>query len=135
MKTIYKKIVLRSMMLLLAVGLVFGISSCSRDDDGGRSGGTHKVVFKGVGSEGVVIKTVGYGIGTELHTKTDLSVNAWTSEEYTFTGNTPLNVTVNAVGTNANSTLKAQIFVDGKLVKEGTSTGTYLSATAAHNYE
>lgn len=36
MKTMYKKIVLRSMMLLLAVGLVFGISSC-RDDDGGGS--------------------------------------------------------------------------------------------------
>lgn len=135
MKTMYKKIVLRSLMLLLAVGLVFGISSCSRDDDGGGSGGTHKVVFKGVGSEGVVIKAVGYNIGTELHTKTDLSVNTWTSEEYTFTGNTPLNVAVNAVGTNANSTLKAQIFVDGKLVKESTSTGTYLSTTAAYNYE
>ena len=38
MKTMYKKIVLRSMMLLLAVGLVFGISSCSRDDDGDGSG-------------------------------------------------------------------------------------------------
>ena len=37
MKTMYKKIVLRSLMLLLAVGLVFGISSCSRDDDGGGS--------------------------------------------------------------------------------------------------
>lgn len=135
MKTMYKKIVLRSLMLLLAVSLVFGISSCSRDDDGGGSGGTHKVVFKGVGSEGVVIKAVGYNIGTELHTKSDLSVNTWTSEEYTFTGNTPLNVAVNAVGTNANSTLKAQIFVDGKLVKESTSTGTYLSTTAAYNYE
>lgn len=38
MKTMYKKIVLRSMMLLMALGLVFGISSCSRDDDGGGSG-------------------------------------------------------------------------------------------------
>ena len=37
MKTMYKKIVLRSMMLLMALGLVFGISSCSRDDDGGGS--------------------------------------------------------------------------------------------------
>ena len=33
MKTMYQKIVLRSMMLLMALGLVFGISSCSRDDD------------------------------------------------------------------------------------------------------
>lgn len=36
MKTIYKKIVLRSIMLLMALGLVFGISSC-RGDDGGES--------------------------------------------------------------------------------------------------
>lgn len=136
MKTMYKKIVLRSMMLLLAVGLVFGISSCSRDDEGGGgSGGTHKVVFKAVGSEGVVIKTAGYTVGTEIHTKSDLSVNTWSSEEITITGNTPLSAIANAIGTGASSTLKVQIFVDGKLVKESTSTGTYLSATAAHNYE
>lgn len=135
MKTMYKKIVLRSMMLLIALGLVFGISSCSRDDDGGGSGGTHKVVFKAVGSEGVVIKTVGYTVGTEIHTKSDLSVNTWSSEEITITGNTPLSAIANAVGPGANSTLKVQIFVDGKLVKESTSTGTYLSTTAAYNYE
>lgn len=33
MKTMYKKIVLRSMMLLMALGLVFGISSCRDGDD------------------------------------------------------------------------------------------------------
>lgn len=134
MKTNFKKAVLGSRMLLMALGLVFAVSSCSKDEGGGGNSGTHKVVFKGVGSDGVVIGTVGYSIGTEIHTKGDLSVNSWSTEELTFTGNTPLNVTVNATGTNPNSTVKAQIFVDGKLVKEGTSTGTYLSATAAHNY-
>lgn len=134
MKTMYKKIVMRSLMLLMALGLIFGISSC-RDDKSDGTSGTHKVVFKGVGSNGVVIRVAGYNIGTEIHTKSDLSVNQWSSEEFTFSGNTPLNVTINALGTDANSTLKAQIFVDGKLVKEGTSTGTYLSATAAHNYQ
>lgn len=33
MKTVYKKILLRSLMLLLAVGLVFGISSCRSGND------------------------------------------------------------------------------------------------------
>lgn len=46
MKTMYKKIVLRSLMLLLAVGLVFGISSCSRDDDGGgKDGNMYKITI------------------------------------------------------------------------------------------
>lgn len=46
MKTMYKKIVLRSMMLLMALGLVFGISSCSRDDDGGgKDGNMYKITI------------------------------------------------------------------------------------------
>lgn len=121
-------------MLLMALGLVFSLTSC-RDDDNNSGSGNHKVVFKAVGSEGVMIHVVGHNVGTDMHNFTDLNVNSWSSQEISFSGNAPLNITVNGVGTNANSTLKAQIFVDGTLVKEGTSTGTYLSATAVHNYQ
>ena len=38
MKTMYKKIVMRGLMLLMTLSLIFGISSCSRDDDGDGSG-------------------------------------------------------------------------------------------------
>ena len=34
----YKKIVMRGLMLLMTLSLIFGISSCSRDDDGDGSG-------------------------------------------------------------------------------------------------
>lgn len=48
MKTMYKKIVMRSMMLLMALGLVFGMSSCSRDNDGdgsGKDGNMYKITI------------------------------------------------------------------------------------------
>lgn len=39
MKTMYKKIVMKSMMFLMALGLVFGISSCRDDDNNGNQPG------------------------------------------------------------------------------------------------
>jgi len=44
------------------------------------------------------------------------------------------NVAVNAIGASATSTLKVQIWVDGELKKEGTSSGQYLSASAAYTF-
>ena len=124
----------KTIFLAVAIfSVVFALSSCSKND-GPKSGGTHKVQFKATGSSGVNISVVGYALGTEITTKSDLSGNTWTSEEFTTSAGT-LNCTVNAIGVDANSTLKVEIIVDGAVKKTSTSTGSVLSATVAYGFD
>lgn len=128
---------MKTKQMIFALGIavlstVFIFSSCGSKDLP-KKGGTHKVQFKATGSSGVNISIVAYALGTEITNKSDLSGSTWTSEEFTTSAGT-FNVSANARGVDANSTLKVEILVDGQVVKTGTSTGSILSATAAHGY-
>lgn len=129
--------VLKGTFLLLATTVLLGfVTSCSSDDDDQANPTTsHKVVFKAEASSGSGINTAVHGIDGNVTTATSLTGTTWTSTEITApAGSVSANVAVNAVGANANSTLKVQIYVDGQLKKEGTSSGQYLSASASYNF-
>lgn len=120
---------------LFALMLITGFVGCKKDDNNdGPSKTSHKVVFKMVASAGSSISTVVYGYDSQITTATTLSGTTWTSPEITVpAGTVSLNVTGNASGVDASSSLKAQIYVDGELKKEGSSTGAILSALASYS--
>lgn len=128
-KTI-KTIVLSVFGLMLFTSLL----SCKKDDDQPAKA-SHKVVFKLEASAGSNITTVVYGYDANATTATSLSGTSWTSPEITVpAGTMTLNIASGATGANASSTLKAQIYVDGVLKKEGTSSGAILSASASYQF-
>lgn len=139
MKKMKLKNVLKGSFVMVMAALVFGfVTSCSNNDDDDNIPGTnktHKVVFKAEASAGSNIEIAVYGIDGNPTTATSLSGTTWTSPEITTeAGAFNANVAVNAIGANASSTLKVQIWVDGELKKEGTSSGQYLSASASHTF-
>lgn len=126
---------LRGTFFVLLAAMLFGfVTSCSKDDDNVNGAGkSHKVVFKAIASSGANIDVAVYGIDGNPTTASSLSGETWSSPEVTSEpGAYNANVAVSAVGTNASSTLKVQIWVDGELKKEGTSSGQYLSASASY---
>ncbi|SHF27582.1 hypothetical protein [Chryseobacterium vrystaatense] len=123
--------------VLLTTMLIGAVTSCSNDDDDDNnvngSKKSHKVVFKAIASSGSNIEAAVYGIDGNPTTATSLSGATWTSPEVTSeAGAYNANVVVNALGVDASSNLKVQIWVDGELKKEGTSTGKILSASASY---
>lgn len=121
-------------LLALLFSLVF--VSCSKDDDKpGPSKTSHKVVFKAIASEGSNITVAVYGYDSEITTATSLNGSTWTSPEVTVPAGTIVaNASVGADGKDANSSLKVQVYVDGELKKEGTSTGEFLNASASYSF-
>lgn len=129
MKTTKK---IAAMLVLAASALSF--TGCSKDDGEDSNGGNgHKLVFKAEVSAGSSINQSVYGYDSSLTTVTGLSGLTWTSPEVTAPANARVaSFVVNAVGANASSTLKLQIFVDGVLKKESMSTGTALVSQAQY---
>ncbi|WP_267405166.1 MULTISPECIES: hypothetical protein [unclassified Chryseobacterium] len=125
-------------VVLLAAMFIGFVSSCSSDDDDNPVNGAgkqHKVVFKAIASSGSNIDVAVYGIDGNPTTASSLSGETWSSPEITSEkGAYGANVAVNAIGASASSTLKVQIWVDGELKKEGTSSGQYLSASASYTF-
>nr|WP_315028812.1 hypothetical protein [uncultured Chryseobacterium sp.] len=123
-------------VVLLATMLMGFVASCSKDDDDNNVNGaknSHKVVFKAIASSGSNISVAVYGIDGNPTTASSLSGANWSSPEVTSeAGAYSANVAVNAIGPDASSTLKVQIWVDGELKKEGTSSGKILSASASY---
>ncbi|MFN1217524.1 hypothetical protein ACKW6Q_11200 [Chryseobacterium kwangjuense] len=130
---LYPTIQLTWILLVTAVFLGF-TSSCSNDDDDETPvRTTHKVVFKAQASAGSNLDTAVYGYDTTLTTTQNIGTT-WTSPEITVPANAVnVNIAVNGNGP-ASSTLKVQIFVDGQLKKEGTSSGQILSANANYTF-
>ncbi|WP_431341374.1 hypothetical protein [Chryseobacterium sp. JK1] len=124
---------------VMSAMLIGFVASCSKDDDDDNhvngASKSHKVVFKAIASSGSNISVAAYGIDGEVTTATSLSGTTWTSPEITSApGAYNANAAVNATGPNASSTLKVQVWVDGELKKEGTSSGQYLSASAGYTF-
>jgi len=116
---------------LLLIALTFVISSCSKDDDGSPGTEAKKVQYKIIGSTGVNISTIVYYNGDSPVSKTGNFGSEWTSEA-NISAKTPM-ITAGAMGPNDNSTLKAQIIIDGKVVKESAvSTGKVLHTNVSY---
>lgn len=110
-------------------------TGCSKDDDGKPSSGSHKVTFKATASAGSSISGAAYGYDNQQTVATSLSGTTWTSPEINVPAGTVLvTAAVTGTGVDASSSLKVQVFVDGELKKEGTSTGRTLSASATYAF-
>lgn len=121
---------------IFAVCLFFLVSglilSCSKDKDNTPSGKSHKVQFKVVASTGSEIQLAVYGVDEDITSESSISGAEWASEVITTpAGTDELSISSQAIGTDANSTLKVQIYVDDELKKEGTSKGEILVAEAS----
>ena len=124
-------------LVVLVTAVLLGFSSsCSKDDDDDAPARqSHKVVFKATASAGSNIDVAVYGYDSTITTASSLSGTTWTSPEITTpAGAINVNVGVNATGSSSSSTLKVQIYVDGELKKEGTSSGQILSASANYTF-
>ena len=118
-------------LFVALVATTFVFQACSKDSDSS-SDGTVKVTYKIIGSDGVNISTVVYYEGDAPVSKTGDFGATWTSDEVTVDKNKVV-LTANATGPDDNSTLKSQVLVNGKVVKEsGMSTGKIL--TTSVNY-
>lgn len=118
--------------VLFSLVLIQTLTSCSKDDEPKNS--SKKIVFKAEASSGILVNMVVYGFDTDLTPISNANVQTWTSPEITIPADYAVaSITANAIGTNAASTLKVKILVDGVEKKVNTSTGTALSATAQYN--
>lgn len=116
---------------LLLLALTFVFSSCSKDDDDTPNTASKKVQYKLIGSTGVNISVIVYYDGDSPVSKTGNFGNEWTSDA-NISSKTPA-ISANAIGPNDNSTLKSQIIVDGKVVKESAvSTGKVLTTNISY---
>lgn len=134
----YLQTTMKRFSKILSLALVLGLTllfSCSKDKDNSPSG-THKVVFKAIGSTGVVINTAVYTAGaTQSETFTTLNVQNWTSQEYTIPSSAQMiNFGASGTGADANSTCVVEIWVDGVKKADGKSTGKILSASAGYQF-
>ncbi|MDR4951359.1 hypothetical protein REB14_04045 [Chryseobacterium sp. ES2] len=138
MKKMRMNQLLRGALVAVITAMFIGFTaSCSKDNDDNENGAgkSHKVVFKAIASSGSNIDVAVYGIDGNPTTASSLSGSTWSSPEVTSeSGAYSANVAVNAVGPNASATLKVQIWVDGELKKEGTSSGQYLSASTSYTF-
>ncbi|WP_433628227.1 hypothetical protein [Chryseobacterium cucumeris] len=138
MKKMKMNQLLRGAFVAVIAAMFIGFTaSCSKDNDDNENGAgkSHKVVFKAIASSGSNIEVAVYGIDGNPTTATSLSGTTWSSPEVTSEpGAYNATVGVNAVGPDASATLKVQIWVDGELKKEGTSSGQYLSASTSYTF-
>lgn len=121
-------------VLLLIVAVLFTLAGCSKKNQRTPANVSHKVIFKAEASSGSFINMVVYGYDVTLTPVSGINTSTWSSPELTVPATANIaSITANALGTNASATLKVQVYVNGVLKKEGTSTGTALSATAQFN--
>jgi len=105
------------------------IASCGKDDvNSPQDNSKVKIQFRFIGSEGVNIGTVVYYSGSSpISNTSENKGSTWTSPEVEV-GKMYANASANAIGPSDNSTLKAQIIQDGKVIKENSaSTGKVLT--------
>lgn len=128
----FKRLCLTALPLLMLTILV----SCSKDDDE-KPVESHKVVFKAESSSDASIMTALFTNATgDITTNSSVNSTTFTSAELTIPSSIPvISFGANGTGTSSTSTLKVQIWVDGKMVKENVSTGTILSATTTYSFQ
>jgi hypothetical protein len=129
---------MKSSKKLLLPLLLFALSvvSCSKSDDDKPSGGSHKIRMKAEASAGSSMYLIFYvDAAGESKQFTNVSGTSWDSGDLTY-GSSVQAISFGAAATpkDASSTLKVQIYVDGKLEKESTASGTSLSASTTYYF-
>lgn len=106
---------------------LFGIiAACSSDNDNSIAG--KKASFKVVGSNGANISTIVYALGSETFPVTNVNNTSWSSQEITIPNNVnTLSLSGNATGTSQSSSIRLEIYVNGQLKKQQTTSGTVMS--------
>ncbi|HMR84672.1 MAG TPA: hypothetical protein PKE30_16120 [Niabella sp.] len=119
------KINFRSLIIILSA--LFFFASCSKEkiDEN-----TYQISYKLIGSEGVKIQTIKYntddsGGSDFINVDEETEVSSFESITYSLRTKSAYIYTL-ATGPNANSTLTAQIFKNGVMVKEYTRKGVNL---------
>lgn len=132
-----KKSNFKIIYLVLSVSVLYLFVGCSNDDNDGSSTpppSTYEIVFKAEASTGSTLNMSTFGYDSTLTNVSSIGGTTWTSTSITAPSSANVaSVSMNAIGANASSTLKVQIYVNGVLKKEGFSTGTALAATAQYN--
>ncbi len=124
----------RLLTICLLAATMFTLS-CSKDDKDNEPV-THTVLFKAEALPGGNIQAAVYGVDGDTHTATDLSGTTWSSPTLTApAGAFNANIVVNASGASDATILKVQIYVDGELKKEESSTpGRIVSVTTGYQF-
>jgi len=96
---------------------------------------SHKLLFKAVASAGCDLTNVAYGTDNDIVSRSSLSGTTWQSDEISVPAGTSVaTIAIGADGVDASSTLTVQIYVDGKLKKEGKGYGENLEASATYSF-
>jgi hypothetical protein len=139
-----KKIITFKKIFTLAISTVFALTTIGALQSCGADGVEaipnpipveHKVKFKLTGTNAAVTKAV-VMIGSTTTEYAALSGNTWESNEIKVpTSEGSIALSAYATGSGAASILKAEIFVDGKLVKFSTANGTTINATVFYSFK
>lgn len=110
--------------------LSIGLAACGgKDKDPAPGGSAKKVQYKATASAGVQLYSALYGYDQTVTSITSIGGTTWASPVIDVPASARAGTcVVGAVGVNAQSTLKVEMFVNGELVKTGTASGTALSA-------
>ncbi|WP_199118569.1 hypothetical protein [Pedobacter sp. ASV28] len=125
MKKFRKLLAISSCLIVLTV-----LFSCKKDKDTDKS---HEVEYKVIASSNATISAVVHtNVQGDATTLTSIGSNTWSAKVTVQAGVQAISLGANAIATDATGTLRIQIIVDGVVVKENTSSGQALSATAVY---
>lgn len=120
-------------LLGMSTGSLFLFGGCGKNEGETKDSGSVKVTYKIIGSSDTKINTVVYYSGSSPVNAIGNFGSTW-EQEATVESSSSAIVTASANGLKQTSTLKAQILIDGKVVKESKpSTGTSLSTQISLN--
>lgn len=133
-----KNQIMRKLLFLVAMlattAILFG--SCSKDKDEVKVGS--KVQYRLTGSSNVTLITISITDGNgQISSVAAPSSNTWTSEEFTLTKkNMTLQLAGGGLISSGTGELKAEILIDGKVVKESNNSDntTSIAAVVYHQF-
>lgn len=121
--------------LLLAVAAIVCLSACSKSKDDSPASSVHKAKFRVEVSAGASIIGMTYGYDDQFKTQSTPSGTVWESAEVTIpAGARTVWMETSGQSPNASGTMKAQIYIDGVLKKEVTSSGIALVGSPRYNF-
>lgn len=136
---------IKGFLSLVVLSLFAVITSCNNDDPEPLYDVTHKVMYKVEVSAGSTIKSIKYNEPGNPDVKSATTINGtmWTGSEIISITKVAAGQVVHsgtiaiveATGANASSTAKVQIYVDGVLKQEKTSTGQNLDTKLEYTVE
>jgi preprotein translocase subunit SecG len=130
-KNNYMKKVTKLLTFSMCLLFLTALFSCKKDSN--KNGGPYSVEYKVTTSSNATISSVVHtnaqGDATSL---TSVAGNSWSTKVTVQAGVSAISLGANGGATDASGTIKVQILIDGKVVKENTGSGTALTATTVY---